>query len=376
MNTKLITAFFLFTLLFACTAEKKNDNNNFVVKSNETDNYKASIQKLDVIISKNPDDVKALIERGNLELDHYDFSNAFADAARAFRLDSNRFETRLLYAKALINRPASTEEDKMIAQTYFLKLVSENPKDLDALVGLANTYALLQDFENAFIWIEKALKIDSKYIDAYRLKGSIFKIRYYAVKDDTASKKLSEALFDSTITTYSYITQIDPEYHVAHMHLGLLFEQRKDALCLDHYLSAVQIQPTNLDYKYALAYANGEFGREREAMRIYAEMIKQDEKFYEAYCQTGQILQFKYKELDSALYYYSKVIRNDEHHLDAYVNMGIAYQDKGDIINALKSYGNALAIKPEERNPMVTQYQFDKQQEMARERADQLKKKL
>lgn len=377
MNNKVVFFSMFFLLLYACSAEEeKNDNKTFIAKTGLADEYEISKQILDAEISKNADNITALIARGNLALDHYDFSNAFSDAARAFRLDSNNFESRLVYARSLINRPTSTENDKIVAQRHFLKLVKENATNLDAIVGLANTYALLQDFENANIWIEKALKIDSKCIDAYRLKGSIFKIRYYAVMEDADSKKFAEALFDSTINTYSYITQIDPEYHVAYMHLGLLFDQRNDPLCLDHYLSAVQVQPENLDYKYALAYAYGEFGKEREAMRIYAEMIEQDDTFYEAYCQTGQILQFKYYELDSALYYYSQVVDKDEHHLDAYVNMGIAYQDKGDITNALKNYSQALAIKPEERGGLVTLNQFNEQQDMARNRAKELKNKL
>ena len=377
MNSKIILFFLISSLLYACsTEEEKKDNKTFIAKSSATNEYELSRERLDGLISKNADDINALIERGNLALENYDFSNAFSDAARALRLDSNKFESRLLYAQALINRPTSTEKDKTVAQGYFLRLVNENKSNLDAIVGLANTYALLQDFENANAWIEKALRIDRKCIDAYRLKGSIFKIRYYAVMDDADSQKFAEALFDSTINTYSYITQIDPEYHVVYMHLGLLFDQRNDPLCLDHYLSAVQIQPENLDYKYALAYAYGEYGKEREAIRIYKEMIEQDETFYEAYCQTGQILQFKYQELDSALYYYSQVVNKDEHHIDAYVNMGIAYQDKGDITNALKNYSRALAIRPEERGVLVTLNQFNETQEMAKSRARELKKKL
>ncbi len=377
MITKLIL-FISLTFVLCCCSDPKNSEkkNDFVAKTSQGDSYELKIEKLNSIISKNPNDIRALIERGNLSFDHYDFYSAFSDAALAFRLDSNRFDSRLIYAKALLNRPTSTENDKLVSKRHFLKLIDEQPKNTDAIVGLANTYALLQDFENAEILIEKALKIDAKYIDAHRLKGSIFKIRYFAIKDDAESKKFAEALFDSTVTTYSYITQIDPEYHVAYMHLGLLFQQRQDPLCLDHYLSAVQLQPENLDYKYALGYAYGEFGREREAMKIYEEMINQDDTYFEAYCQTGQILQFKYNELDSALYYYSKVLDKDKNHLDAYVNMGIAYQDKGDITNALKNYAMALAIKPEERNPMVNLNQFNEQQSMARERADQLKKKL
>ena len=364
-------------MLCCCSnQQEKNEQNNFVVKTNPSDSYEIKIEKLNLIISKNPNDVGAIIERGNVYLDNYIFDSAFFDGARVFSLDSNRFESRLLYAKTLLNHPESTENDKLVSKRHFLELLDEQPKNTDAIVGLARSYAVIQDFENAEILIEKALKIDAKYIDAYRLKGSIFKIRYFAIKDDAASKKFAEALFDSTVTNYSYITQIDPEYHVAYMHLGLLFQQRQDPLCIDYYLSAVQLQPDNLDYKYALAYVYGDFGRERDAMKIYEEMIKQDDSFFEAYCQTGQILQFKYKELDSALYYYSKVVEKDKNHLDAYVNMGIAYQDKGDITNALKNYAMALAIKPEERNPMVTLNQFNEQQSLARKRADQLKNKL
>ena len=56
--------------------------------------------------------------------------------------------------------------------------------------------------------------------------------------------------------------------------------------------------------------------------------------------------------------------------------MGIAYQDKGDITNALKNYSQALAIKPEERWGLVTLNQFNEQQDMARNRAKELKNKL
>ncbi|MBT5932567.1 MAG: hypothetical protein HOH34_04420, partial [Flavobacteriales bacterium] len=242
MNNKVVFFLMFFLLLYACSVEEeKNDNKTFIAKAGLANEYETSRQTLDAEISKNADNITALIARGNLALENYDFSNAFSDAARAFRLDSNNFQSRLLYARSLINRPTSTGNDKIVAQRHFLKLVNENANNLDAIVGLANTYALLQDFENANIWIEKALKIDSKCIDAYRLKGSIFKIRYYAVIEDSDSKKFAEALFDSTINTYSYITQIDPEYHVAYMHLGLLFDQRNDPLCLDHYLSAVQV---------------------------------------------------------------------------------------------------------------------------------------
>ena len=376
MNKYVIPFLLIFTLFYSCESDdKKDDNNDFMVQSNK-DDYQRELEQLNQLIKKSPNDIQAIIKRGNLELNHYDFSSAFADAALAYRLDSTNFEGRLLYATAILNRPNRTENDKVIAQGHFAQLLVQKPEDLKAIVGYANTYALLQDFDNARIWIKKALSIDPKHIDAFILKGSIYKVLYNALKEDPQSQDLSKAYLDTAVSTYSYITQIDPEFHAAYMHLGLLFEQRRDSICLDHYLSAVQLQPENLQYKYALAYAQGEFGHEREAIKVYEEMIEQDENFYEAYCQTAQILQFKYQELDSALYYYSKVVKKDPSHLDAFVNMGIAYQDMGDVTNALKNYARALAIKPEERNPMTSLMQFEQQQNMARERAEKLKDKL
>lgn len=377
MNRNIISLLLVLSIIYACDEKTQNDSKNkYIVNVNGVDQYGLELQKLNATISKNPDDVNALVKRGNLSLNHYEFSNAFADAARAFRLDSNNFEARLLYASSLLNSPSRKEMDKIIAQRHFEGLLEQKPKHLKAMIGLANTYALLQDFTNALKWIDEAFLVNPKFIDAHILKGSIYKVRHNALLGNPEFQKMADALLDSAIFTYSYITQIDPQHHVTYMHLGLLFQQKADSICLDHYLSAVQIQPENLEYKYALAFAYGEFGQEREAIRIYEEMIGKDENYFEAYCQMGQILQFKYQQLDSAITYYSKVIKKDPFHLDAFVNLGIAYQDKGDITNALKNYAKAISIEPEERNPLVSIEQFDAQQKMAREGAEELRKRL
>ncbi len=376
MNSYKIIFILTFLSLFSCTSdENKEDHNDFLVQSNK-DGYQIELDQLNKRIKKYPNEIQSIIKRGNIELNNYKFDAAFADAALAYRLDSTNFEARLLYATAILNRPKRNENDKRIAQRHFAQLLKQRPKDLKAIIGYANTYALLQDFDNSRIWIDKALSIEPDHIEAFILKGSIYKTLHNALKDDPESQSLSKAYLDTAVSTYSHITQIDPEFHYAYMHLGLLFEQRKDSICLDHYLSAVQIQPENLQYKYALAYATAQFGHERKAMKIYEEMIQQDENFFEAYCQTAQILQFKYKELDSALFYYSKVVKKDPSHLDAFVNMGIAYEELGDITNALKNYSRALAIKPEERNPMTSIMVFEQQQKMARDLAEKLKKEL
>ena len=377
MKCKLVQLVVFSVLLFACGEDiEVVDNEAFVTQSTAKNNYKEELQKLNKILEANPDDVKALVEKGNLELNNYDFLNAFADAARAYRLDSTRVDTRLLYASALINRPNSSEQDKRVAHEHFKKLLELEPTNTKVMTGLANTYIFQQDIENARYWIDRALEIDPKFIDAHSLKGSIYKMLYSALQDDPESHRLANAYLDTAIMTYSKITEIYPENHVMYVYLGVLLQQQNNPICIDHYLSAVQLQPDSIDYKYSLAFAYGEFERERKAMKVYEEMIAMDSTYFEAYCQIGQILQFKFQEIDSALNYYSEVIELDPYHLDAFVNIGIAYEDKGDITRALQNYSKAIAIEPQFRKPTMTTAQFNEQQQMARDRADKLRRKL
>jgi tetratricopeptide (TPR) repeat protein len=377
MKCKLVQITILSILLFACGEDAEVvDNESFVTKSTTKNDYKEELQKLNKILEKNPDNVERLVERGNLALVNYDLLIAFADAARAYRLDSGRVDTRLLYASALINRPKSSEQDKRVAHEHFKKLLEQEPTNTKVMTGLANTFIFQQDIENARYWIDRALEIDPEFIDAHFLKGSIYKMLYSALQEDPESQRLANAYLDTAIITFSHITEIYPENHVMYVYLGVLLQQQDNPICIDHYLSAVQLQPDSIDYKYSLAYAYGEFDKEREAMKLYKKMIEQDSSYYEAYCQMGQILQFKFQEIDSAINYYSQAIELDQYHLDAFVNTGIAYEDKGDITRALQNYSKAIAIEPQFRKPTMTSAQFNEQQQMARERADKLRKKL
>jgi len=377
MKCKLVQLTIFSILLLACGEDAEVvKKDSFVTQSTKKNDYKEELQKLNKILAKNPDNVEVLVERGNLALANYDLMMAFADAARAYRLDSGRVDTRLLYASALINRPNSSKQDKQVAHEHFKKLLEQEPTNTKVMTGLANTYIFQQDIKNAQYWIDRALEIDSKFIDAHILKGSIYKMLYSALHEDPESQKLANAYLDTAIMTFSHITEIYPENHVMYVYLGVLLQQQDDPVCIDHYLSAVQLQPDSIDYKYSLAYAYGEFDKEREAMKLYKEMIIQDSTYYEAYCQMGQILQFKFEEIDSAMNYYSQVIELDPYHLDAFVNIGIAYEEKGDITRALQNYSKAIAIEPQYRKPTMSVAQFNEQQQMARENADKLRKKL
>ena len=367
----------LICFLFACgdveqTALKST--NTLVAEPNES--YAESRMRLNQILEASPDSLQALLESASLALEHYDYALAYADAARAFRLDSSSNAARMMYALSIINQGNRTVSDISRAQGYLQMVVQNEGKNAKAMVGLANTYALQQDFDEARVWIDKALDQSPKFFDAHVLKGSMYKVLSAALNGEDGSQPLSRAYMDSAINTYSRVSQYYPDKPEIYIELGILFQQLNNERCVDQFYSAVQLEPENIDYKYALAYAYGLFGQERLAMKVYGEMQELDSLYSEAYCQMGQIYQKKYGELDSALNMYREVVSIDPSHIDAYVNMGVIYAEKKAYTRALKSYSKALSILPEDRGPFMPLSTFIENQNLAREYADEIKDKL
>lgn len=367
----------MISVLFAC-----GDVEEAALKSTDTlvavpnESYAESRIRLNQTLEASPNNVKSLLESASLALEHYDYALAYSDAAKAFRIDSTSNRARMMYALAIINQGNRTVSDISRAQRYLQIVVQNEAQNAKAMVGLANTYALQQDFDEARIWIDNALDQSPKFFDAHVLKGSMYKVLSAALNGEDGSQSLSRAYMDSAINTYSRVSQYYPDKPEIYIELGILFQQLNNERCVDHFYSAVQLEPKNIDYKYALAYAYGLFGQERLAMQVYEEMQELDSLYSEAYCQMGQIYQKKYGELDSALNMYREVVAIDPNHIDAYVNMGVIYAEKKAYTRALKSYSKALSILPEDRGPFMPLSTFVENQNLAREYADEIKDKL
>lgn len=325
----MIRIFLIFSLLFSvligvnsCGSESTNN----VVK--------ATPESIDSLLNLYPDSVELLLFRGNLAFNDYNFSNALMDAAKAFRLDSSNIEARMLYAQIQNNKPTKTVADVAIAQRHFSYIVSKQPKNTKALVALASTYAYQQDFDKAFVYVDRALKIDKKYRDAYVLKGSMF---------------LLMERVDLAKSSYETAVQQDPKFYEAYLRLGSIYQAEDDSICFEYFTTAYKLQPKNAEVIYALAYANQEFNRFKTAKNYYRKMIQNDTTDY--YVSRGlfhlaYIQQFNDKNLDSAIYYYSSAIETNDAYVEAYHNRGMCYEDKGDIPNAMLNFSTALKINP------------------------------
>lgn len=299
---------------------------------------------LDSLIVMFPDSVELLIKRGNNSLKIYDYRQAMADGAKAFRLDSNNVAARMLYADVLNNRPERTIEEIAKAQGHYKMIISKQPKNQRGLVGLASTYSQQMDFERSFQYINEALKVNPKYRDAYIMKGSNYLVlsKLNPEKDGSAGKKY----LDLAKSSYETAVQQDPNFYEAYLMLGSLYQAEKNPICLEYYTTAASLQPEDAEVLYPLAYAKQEFGQRDEAIELYRQMIQLDTTYAEALFQIGYIKQFYIGDLDSAIYYYNSAIQTEPRYVEACHNIGLCYETKGDKTMALKFYGKALKYDP------------------------------
>lgn len=293
----------------------------------------AKAPDLDSLLTLYPDSVDLLLQRGTEKLKSYEFDAALADAAHAFRLDSANLNARALFADVLNNKPdRNLTTDVAAAQRHYKIILKKKPKDPKTLVSLASTYSQQMDFETSFKYINKALRADKRYRDAYILKGSNY---LFLDKKDLAK------------SSYETAVQQDPKFFEAYLMLGALYQGDNDSICLEYYKTAVSLQPKNPDVLFSLAYGYQVFNKPAKALPLYRKMIQLDTSYFQALNQIGVIKQYNYHQTDSAIYYYKSALASEPRFVEAWHNLGTCYEEQGDITRALQSYAKALKYDPD-----------------------------
>lgn len=328
MKYAVFILFFILGFLFVSCEE----NNN---KKTTTSN------NLDSLLLIQPNNVNLLVKRGNLMLDSFllkynkkYFEIAKPDATKAFRLDSTRIDTRMLYADVLSNDPDRSVTDVAKAQYHYQFIVKKQPKNVKALVGLSSTFAYKADFQTALQYVDQALKINPKYRDAYIMKGSIFLVQN--------NRKLA-------ISSYETAIQQDPEFELAYLRLGQLYtEDEKYEIAIEKFRSAAALNPKLGDALYGIAYSDQMLNRFDQAVVGYRKLMQADEKYHLGWFNIGYIKQFHTEnQLDSAIIYYQMATDIQPEFVKAWHNIGLCYEGKKDRTRALKAYSNALKANPD-----------------------------
>lgn len=300
----------------------------------ETTETQVTASNIDSLLTAHPDSVPLLIYRGDMRFDNYQFDLAMQDAAKAYRLEKKNPKAMLLFAEVLNNRAGRTPDEVMNSQGIYKQVLKKDGKNVRALVGVASTYTYQQKFDESFEYLNKALRIDRHYRNAYVLKGTNF---------------MAMNQKEKAISSYETAVQQDPEFYEAYFFLANIYEADGKEQCVQYYKNALELRPEALEIRYKLAYAQQSFEAIPAAQENYRILASDTVDFYanRGNFHLGYIHQFYIDDVDSAVYFYNKALKIEPRHIESWHNLGMCYDRKGDKTKALQSFGKALKYDPE-----------------------------
>ncbi len=218
------------------------------------------------------------------------------------------------------------------ANTYFTKAIRRKPENKWGYYYRAQ----YGNFDSVFQDINRALKIDSDFAEAYNLRGQIY----------GDQKKYNKALSD-----FNKAIKLDPNDAPPYNNRGLLYEnQKKYKKALSDYNKAIKLDPNNAspyNNRGGLYYNQKKYNK---ALCDYNKAIKLDTNNASPYNNRGG-LYYNQKKYNKALCDYNKAIKLDTNNASPYNNRGLLYTNQKKYNKALSDYNKAIKLDTNNASP-------------------------
>jgi tetratricopeptide (TPR) repeat protein len=275
---------------------------------------------------KEPSNGSLYQKRANVYMLLRQFPEAEGDAKRAIKMDSTRDDFFMTLADIYF-----AENKTKLAKETLEMIEKKFPPNSSVLLKLSELYFLVQKYQEAIDYANKALKIDQNLAQGYYLKGNIYK-----ESGDTA-KAIS-----NLVTT----TEQDSRFKNAFQDLGVIYAARKNPLAFEYYNNALKLDPDNTEVKYGIAKLLQDLGKIDEAIVKYDEIIASDNTCKNCCYNLGAIyLQLK-KDNKKAAECFTKAIHVDPNYVEAYLARGFSYAGLRDKASAKADYEMCLKLFP------------------------------
>jgi tetratricopeptide (TPR) repeat protein len=254
----------------------------------------------------------------------------------------------------------------VIVLSYFLfssRIQQKNVAIVRELYQFGSRKASQGEFTEALMYLEKAIKVNPKFIGAYSLAGDCFRylgqhqkaIEIYkqAIEIDPNNTDVYCNLgityrdlghHDEAIEVFKQTIRINPNNTGAYYNLGITYRDlgHHDE-AIEAFKQTVRISPNNTDAYCNLGTIYRDLGRRDEAIEAFKQMIRINPNDADAYCNLGTT----YRNLsrhDKAIEAFKQMIRINPNDADAYYSLGTTYRDLGRPLDAISAYSSAADI--------------------------------
>lgn len=206
------------------------------------------------------------------------------------------------------------------------------PGSTPCLLRRAEFAIHLRQYEEAFTYLNDALRINDQLHEAYWMKGKIY--------EETGVDEKAES-------SYATAVEVNPDFFDGFITLGIFHAERGNPIAEEYYLSARELNPGSVEPLYNLALFLQEQGRQDEALGHYKDILALDPANATAAYNQGYIFLEYLQMYDSAAHWFTEAIDRLPYYHQAFYNRGLALESLDRTSEALADYNEALRLKPD-----------------------------
>jgi len=321
----------LISLLFVSCKNNAGDESDLERGNKKADSISIKLNSpelkaVNAEILNAPGDAALYHKRSLVYLSLKQFDEAVNDSKRAIRKDSVQPKYYVTLADIYFAQNSTRLAKELLEIT-----VKKFPENTEALLKLSELYFLVQRYQEAIEFANKALKINENLAKAYFIKGSI-----YRESGDTTR----------AISSLETAVEQDKNYTDAYFDLGVMYAARKNPLALEYYNNVLRIDPARAPARYARAKLLQDLGKIDEAIFEYESILKTEKSCDNCYYNMGALYLEIKKEPKKALVQFTKAIEVNHNFIAAYLARGYTYALLNDKISAKADYNMCLQLKP------------------------------
>jgi tetratricopeptide (TPR) repeat protein len=197
-----------------------------------------------------------------------------------------------------------------------------------------NRYCDSEEYENAIVSYDKAIKQKTDYADAYYNRGVTY-------------GKLGES--EKAIADYSKAIELKPDYAKAYNNRGCTYDDLGESeKAIADYSKAIELKSDYADAYNNRGNAYNCIGESEKAIADYSKAIELKPDYAVAYNNRGTIYS-RIGESEKAIADYSKAIELKPGYAEAYYNRGVIYAGLGESEKAIADYSKVIELNPKDK---------------------------
>jgi tetratricopeptide (TPR) repeat protein len=293
--------------------------------ADDTDSIDPRLTELTKQIEKSPEDHILFYKRTLVYLELKMPYEALNDINKALQIDPQNTKYTITLGDIYFSMGHIENSRKALITAQ-----DNDPTNVEPILKLAELDLILKDYEKMNMYLNKVLELDKTNSQAFFMRG-------VALKEQGDSAGALKLLHQATMN--------DPENYKAFVEAGILASEMKKPIAEEYLNTALNLKPSSIEARYALAMYYQDLGKLNEAMAEYYNILNIDKKHAYAHFNLGYIHLVDLQLYNQAVVHFSDAVQSNPRYAEAYYNRGYCYELLGNVEAARRDYQEALSIK-------------------------------